>query len=128
MDDPTASLLHVDAFGGGIGRQEQTHCGGRVFKLGLYGLEFIDVHAAVEQPQRVLVEAFLKQPLFEVEQRLLVFGEDDQAFVVTQLTVGEQVLLDPADQSFGLGVGLLGKSELAGVFDGCRSYPRASRA
>ena len=119
MDDPPAALLHVDAFGGGIGRQEQPHGGSRVFKLRLHRLELIDVHAAVEQPQGVLVEAFLKKPLFEVEQRLLVLGEDDEPFVVTQLAASEQVLLDPGDQGLGLRVGLLGEgSELAGVFDG----------
>ena len=29
MDDPAAALLHVDAFGGGIGGQEQPHGGSR---------------------------------------------------------------------------------------------------
>ena len=54
-----------------------------------------------------LSKPFLEEPLFQVEQRLLVLGEDDQPLVVPQLAVGEQVLLDPADQGFGLGVGLL---------------------
>ena len=66
-----------------------------------------------------LSKPFLEQPLFQVEERLLVLGKDDQPLVVTELAVGKEVLLDPADQSFGLGVGLLGKLlKLARVFDG----------
>ena len=118
MDYPAAALLHVDAFGCGIGRQKQTYSGGRVFKLRFHGLEFVEIHPAAEDSERVLIESFQKQALFEKVQRLLVLGENDQAFVVTQLAVSEQVLLDPLHQNLGLGVRLLGqRSELAGVFD-----------
>ena len=120
MDDPAASLLHVDAFGGGIGGQKQPHGGGRVLELGLHRLELIDIHAAVEEPQRVLVEAFLKKPLFQVEQRLLVLGEDDQPLVVPQLAAGEQVLLDPATRASVL------ESDFLAMQRACRGLRRSS--
>ena len=85
VNDPATRLLHVDAFRGGIGRQEQTNRSGGVLELGLDCLELVKVHAAVEQSERVLVEPFLKQTLLQVEQCLLVLGEDDQPLVVPQL-------------------------------------------
>ena len=89
-------------------------------------LEFVEVHAAVQQPQRVLVEALLQESLFNHEQRLLVFGEDEQAFVVPQLAVDEQVLLDPLDQGFGLGIGLAGQGrEFARVFRRLSTKPES---
>ena len=66
VDDPAAAFLHVDAFGGGIGSQQQPHGGSRVLEFRLHRLEFVGVHAAVQEPQRVLVEAFLKESLFQV--------------------------------------------------------------
>ena len=42
VDDPATALLHVDAFGGGIGRQQQPHGGGGVFELGLHRLELVE--------------------------------------------------------------------------------------
>ena len=100
-----------------------------VLKLGLDRLELVGVHAAVEQPQGVLVEAFLEEPLLQVEQRLLVLGEDDQPLVVPELAFVEQVLLDPVDQGFGLGVGLPGQGgEFAGVLDVLAVVAQASRA
>ena len=126
VDDPAATFLHVDAFGGRIGGQQQPHGGGRVLKLGLDRLEVIEVHAAVQEPQRVLVEALLQEPLFQEEQRLLVFGEDEQPFVVPQLAVDEQVLLDPLDQGFGLGIGLAGQcGELASVLGHLSAKPES---
>ena len=118
MNDPATRLLHVDAFRGGIGRQEQTNRSSGVLELGLDCLELVRVHAAVEQSERVLVEPFLKQTLLQVEQCLLVLGEHDQPLVVPQLASHKEVLLDPADQGLGLGVRLLGQGrQLGGVFD-----------
>ena len=93
MDHPAATLLHVDTFRGGIGRQQQSHGGVRVFELGLHLLELVSVHAAEEQPESVLIESLLKKSLFEEEQRFLVLREDDQPFVISDLVVLiEQVL------------------------------------
>src|SRR5208337_2892652 len=61
--DPATRLLHVDAFGGGVGREKQTNSSGGVLELGLDCLELVEVHAAVEQSEGVLVEPFLKQTL-----------------------------------------------------------------
>ena len=85
MNDPATRLLHVDAFRGGIGRQEQTNRSSGVLELGLDCLELVKVHAAVEQSERVLVEPFLKQTLLQVEQCLLVLGEHDQPLVSRSL-------------------------------------------
>ena len=101
-----------------------------VLELGLDRLEIISVHAAVQEPQGVLVEALLQEPLFQEEQGLLVLGEDEQAFVVPQLAVHEQILLDPLDQGFGLGVRLAGQGGELGLSSSTAfpPSPRGSRA
>ena len=82
MDDPAAGLLHVDTFGGGVGRQQQPRGRDWVFEVRLDSLKLDGGHPAVKQAQRVVVEAFLAESLFEMEQGLLVLGEDNQPLVV----------------------------------------------
>src|SRR5271157_4118486 len=91
VNDPATRLLHVDAFRSGIGRQEQTNGGGGVLELGLDCLELVELHAAVEQSEGVLVEPSPKQTLLEVEECFLVLGEDDQPLVVPQLASYKEV-------------------------------------
>ena len=116
VDQLGTVVLQVDAFGGGIGGEQDADRGflGVGLEGGLDRLALIVGHAAVDHLQpAVLGEAFAGQ---QVEQPFLggaVFGEDDDALVVP-LAAGAQGLLEPVDQGLGLAVGAL--AGLGGVF------------
>ena len=118
MNDPAAGLLHVDAFRSGIGGKKQADGSGPILELVPHRLELVCPHAAVEEPQGVLVKAFLKETLLQVEQRLFVLGEYDQAFIFIQLAFDEEILLNPRHKCFGLGVRLLRQGrQLVGILE-----------
>ena len=116
VDQAGAVVLQVDAFGGGIGGEQDAHRGflGVGLEGGLDRFALVVRHAAVDHHQpAVRGEALAGQ---QVEQPFLggaVFGEDDDALFVP-LAAGAQGLFQPVDEGLGLAVGAL--AGLGGVF------------
>ena len=110
VDHPGAVVLKVDAFGSGVGGQQDAD--GTVLGVGLEGrldpLPVLRVHAAVHRHEAVAAgEPLRSQNTLEPVLGVPVLGEDDDSLVAPG-TVGTDVLVEPADQPLGLGVELRG--------------------
>ena len=100
--------VQIEALGGGVGGDEDTHLRGRVVERRLDVLATRLVHAfrsaGPEQREHSIGRVAVAQASGEVVERGLVLGEDDQAFVVAELAVGAEQALDQSDESIETGV------------------------
>ncbi len=75
--------LEVDAFAGGVGRQQHLDLG--IVPEGLLRLHpLLAAHAAVDDDDRFLAAEQRDDPFLQVVQRVAVLGEDDQLLVGTE--------------------------------------------
>ena len=98
-------VLEVQAFGCGIGGNQDLHWRIRVIERELDAFAVFIVHAAVELDDGAAVGTeFPLQALHDVVQGRLVFGEDDQPFVAVPCFGVAKALLDQVLQAVEAGV------------------------
>ena len=108
VDEPVAVVLEVQAFGGGVGGEQDAHRAdfGSRLEGGFDILPLLQVHAAVHGQQPVVAgEALLGEDFLEPVLRGPVFGEEDDPLVAPFL-VGANVRVEPVDQALHLRVEL----------------------
>ena len=98
VDQAIAVVLQVDAFGRGVGGEQDTNIGILRVRLecGFDLLPLFLIHAAMNDPETVSAISVRGEDLMKPLMRRAVFGEKDDAAVVP-LAVRSQVGLDPFD-------------------------------